>query len=204
MGPPMSADTTTSALARLARMLREQGGLMATLVAPDAGRTRSDSGAPIAPVAAPVNSGTSGENGPAQTVASGPRAQGRRHEYELLVETIYEGYLLHYGAPRVLAPPEADLGLLAGDRLYALGLARLVALGDTEAVAELADTITLSALAQAAGDHALAGAVWEAGARAVGWGSNAAHRRAKELAFAGSPDAFEAMRTSAVGVPASP
>ena len=54
MGPPMSADTTTSALARLARMLREQGGLMATLVAPDAGRTRSDSGAPIAPVAAPV------------------------------------------------------------------------------------------------------------------------------------------------------
>ena len=48
------------------------------------------------------------------------------------------------------APPEADLGLLAGDQLYAIGLARLVELGDTEAVGELADTITLSALAQAA------------------------------------------------------
>ena len=184
-------------------MLREQGGLMATLVAPDAGRTRSDSGAPIAPVAAPVTQGHPARTGPPRRLPRG-HAQGRRQEYELLVETIYEGYLLHYGAPRVLAPPEADLGLLAGDRLYALGLARLVALGDTEAVAELADTITPRALAQAAGDHALAGAVWEAGARAVGWGSSAAHRRAKELAFAGSPDAFEAMRTSAVGVPASP
>ena len=72
------------------------------------------------------------------------------------METIYEGYLLHYGAGRVVAPAEADLGLLAGDRLYALGLARLVALGDIAAVAELADTITLSALAQAAGEPELA------------------------------------------------
>ncbi|MGP0103034.1 MAG: hypothetical protein ACLPUT_15625 [Solirubrobacteraceae bacterium] len=180
----MSVDAGTSALVRLARLLREQGGLMATLVA--------------LPAPAP------GEDGPAQTVAAGPRARGAQAEYELLVETIYEGYLLHYGSPRVLAPPEADLGLLAGDRLYALGLARLVALGDTEAVAELADTITLSALAQAAGEEALAGAVWEAGARAVGWGSSLAHERAKELAFAGAPGAFEAMCTSAAGVPASP
>ena len=184
MDPPMSADTNTSALERLAQLLREQGGLMATLVA----------------AATPQP----GADGPAQTVAAGPRAQMARAEYELLVETIYEGYLLHYGAPRVLAPPEADLGLLAGDRLYALGLARLVALGDTEAVAELADTITLSALAQAAGEQALAEAVWQAGARAVGWGSGPAHERAKELTFAGAPDAFEAMRTSAGGVPASP
>jgi hypothetical protein len=181
----MSPDAeTSSALVRLAQLLREQGGLMATLVASEIPELGAD--------------------GPAQTVAAGPRAQAAREEYELLVETIYEGYLLHYGAPRVLAPPEADLGLLAGDRLYALGLARLVALGDTEAVAELADTITLAALAQAAGEQALAGVVWKAGARAVGWGSSPAHRRAKELAFAGSSDAFDAMRTSAVDVPASP
>ena len=173
-----------AALVRLAELLHEQGGLIATLVAADA----------------PAD----GEYGPAQTAASGPRAQGAREEYELLVETIYEGYLLHYDAPRVLAPPEADLGLLAGDRLYALGLARLVALGDTEAVAELADTITLSALSQATGEPALADAVWEAGARAVGWGSSPDHKRAKELAFAGAPEAIEAMRTSAAGVPASP
>jgi len=168
-----------SALERLADLLREQGGLMATLLAPGVL--------------------TSGARGPAQTAASGPRAQGRRAEYELLVETIYEGYLLHYDVPRVIASPEDDLGLLAGDRLYALGLARLVALGDTEAVAELADTITLSALAQAAGDPSLAGAVWEAGARAVGWGSGETHQRAKQLAFAGSPEALEAMRTSSAG-----
>ncbi len=99
---------------------------------------------------------------------------------------------------------EADLGLLAGDRLYALGLARLVALGDTEAVVELADTITLSALAQGAGAPELADAVWAAGARALGWGSSDAHRRAKDLTRAGDAEAIEAMRTSAMGLSASP
>jgi hypothetical protein len=185
----MSVDGGTSSLRRLAGLLREQGGLMATLVAAEAD----------------VPDGSASDTpGPAQTAAAGPRAERARDEYELLVETIYEGYLLHYGAGRVVAPAEADLGLLAGDRLYALGLARLVALGDTEAVAELADTITLSALAQAAGEPALAQAVWEAGARAVGWGSSDAHAHAKRLAFARAPEAIEAMRTSAAGVPASP
>lgn len=175
----MSGRGEVSALERLAALLREQGGLMATLLAAEGPARR--------------------EQGPAQAAAAGPRAQRAREEYELLVETIYEGYLLHYGSPRVLAPPEADLGLLAGDRLYALGLARLVALGDTAAVAELADTITLSALAQATGEPALADAVWAGGARAVGWGCGEAHRRAKRLAFAGAPEAIEAMRTSAAG-----
>ena len=95
--------------------------------------------------------------------------------------------------------PEEDLGLLAGDRLYALGLARLVRLGDVEAVAELADVITLSALAQASGGPELADAVWRAGARAVGWGSSPHHERAKALAVASAPEAIEAMRTSAAG-----
>jgi hypothetical protein len=192
----LSARDDGSALALLAELLREQGGLMATLLAPDAAAGGTADGA-REPARGAVS--VPRAQGPAQTAASGPRAQGRRAEYELLVETIYEGYLLHYGTPRVIAPPEADLGLLAGDRLYALGLARLVALGDTEAVAELADTITLSALAQAAGDPSLADTVWEAGARAVGWGSGEAHRRAKQLAFAGAPEAIEAMRTSACG-----
>ena len=78
-----------------------------------------------------------------------------------------------------------------------------MALGDTHAVAELADTITLSALAQGAGERALAEAVWAAGARAVGWGSSEEHRRAKELVFARAPEALEAMRTSAAAVAAS-
>jgi hypothetical protein len=179
----MSADGEAGALQRLVELLHEQGGLMATLVAADV----------------PDGEIRWAASGPAQTAASGPRASRASEEYELLVETIYEGYLLHYGVGRVVAPEEADLGLLAGDRLYALGLARLVALGDIEAVAELADTITLSALAQAAGEPALAEAVWEAGARAVGWGSGDAHAHAKRLAFARAPEAIEAMRTSAAG-----
>jgi hypothetical protein len=173
-------------LERLAALLREEGGLMGTLLPAD-----------------PRKEDPAVES-PARIAAAGPRAEGRREEYELLVEAIYEGYLLHYGTPRVVEPVEADLGLLAGDRLYAIGLSRLVALEDTAAVAELADTITLSALAQGAGRHALADAVWSAGARAVGWGSSGPHRRAKELVIAGAPEAIEAMRTSAAGVSESP
>jgi hypothetical protein len=175
------------ALARLRALLREEGGLIASLVDGDAGGDAGVSGA-----------------SPASVAAEGPRAEGRREEYELLVEAIYEGYLLHYGSPRVVRTPEADLRVLAGDRLYAIGLARLVDLGDTLAVAELADTISLSALAQGAGDGALAEAVWAAGARAVGWGGSEEHSRAKDLVAAGSAEAIEAMRTSAPGVPSPP
>jgi hypothetical protein len=174
-----------SALERLRALLRDGGGLLATLLGP---ASECDPEGPVAP---------------ASIAAAGPRAEGRREEYELLVEAIYEGYLLHYGRPRVLLDPDADLGLLAGDRLYAIGLARLIALGDTEAVAELADTITLSALAHGAGAPELAGAVWEAGARAVGWGASERHDRAKEMVLTGDPEALEAMRTSAGPVPAS-
>jgi hypothetical protein len=178
-GPP-------DALARLRALLRDEGGLIASLVGDGDG----------------VGDGEC--DSPASAAAQGPRAQGRREEYELLVEAIYEGYLLHYGAPRVVRTPEADLRVLAGDRLYAIGLARLVALGDTLAVAELADTITLSALAQGAGDEALAEAVWAAGARAVGWGRSEQHSRAKELVAGGSPEAIEAMRTSSLAMPSPP
>ncbi len=171
---------TVPVLTRLEALLREQGGLMANLL--------PRGGVPV---------GTHNGTGPAQIAASGPRTQAHREEYELLVEAIYEGYLLHYGSPRVVRPPEADLGLLAGDQLYALGLARLVALGDLAAVQELADVITLTALAQGEDREDLALAVWAAGARAVGWGSSDSHRHAKALVHARNPDALEAMRTAA-------
>jgi hypothetical protein len=198
-GPAMR----TAGLQRLCALLREGGGLMATLVAPDGlgvpdGHGAHDGYGGGAPQA------DGGGPSPATIAAGGPRAAGRREEYELLIEAIYEGYLLHYGAPRVVSVPEADLRLLAGDQLYAIGLERLVALGDTLAVAELADTITLSALAQGAGERELAEAVWAAGARAVGWGPSEHHSRAKDLMLARAPGAFEAMRTSAGGSPAAP
>ncbi len=83
---------------------------------------------------------------------------------------ILEGYRLHYDEPVVVRPDDADLALLLGDQLYALGLARLAELGDLEAVAELADVISLAAQAHSAADPDLAQAVWEAGAVSVGWG----------------------------------
>ena len=211
----MSASSSERSLQRLRALLLEEGGMMASLVGappdyPDdvdrlAGMAERGKSAPAdsGGITGMID-GTASTTGPAQLAASGPRAGGAREDYELVVEAIYEGYLLHYGTPRVLHVPEADLGLLAGDQLYAIGLARLVDLGDTEAVAELADMITLSALAQGAGEPQLADAVWTAGAHAVGWGSSDAHRHAKELAFAGSAEAIEAMRTSVAGLSASP
>jgi hypothetical protein len=167
-------------LERLRALLRDEGGLIATLLERDNGAAANALDA---------------RDSPAAVLAHAPRTSACPQEYELLVEAIYEGYLLHYGRPRVVRAEEADLSLLAGDRLYAIGLARLVALGDTFAVSELADTITLSALAQGVRDGALAEAVWAAGAHAVGWGPTDAHRRAKDLLLASDPEALDAMRT---------
>ena len=135
--------------------------------------------------------------GPAQLAATGPRARGREREYELLLDMILEGYRLHYAEPLVVRPDDPDLALLLGDQLYALGLSRLAALGDVEAVAELADVISLVAQAHSAGDPELARSVWEAGAVAVGWGPSEDHRRAKERARANHPDASDALLRAA-------
>lgn len=135
--------------------------------------------------------------GPAQLAAAGPRTQGQEREYELLVEMILEGYRLHYDSPVVVRPGDPDLALLLGDQLYALGLSRLAALGDLDAVAELADVISLAAQAHSAADRDLAEAVWEAGAVSVGWGPTEDHRRAKERARAQHPDACDALRQAA-------
>jgi hypothetical protein len=189
-------------LQRLRMLLLDEGGLVASLVSPSVAVDDRDGIRTAGGAIQDIAGDDERVGGPAQLAAAGPRAEGSREDYELLIETIYEGYLLHYGAPRVARTADDDLGLLAGDRLYALGLARLVALGDIAAVVELADTITLSALAQGAGEPELADAVWTAGARAIGWGSSEAHRRAKKLVLAGSSKAIEAMRTSAVGLAA--
>ncbi|MGH2913604.1 MAG: hypothetical protein ACRDMX_01315 [Solirubrobacteraceae bacterium] len=140
--------------------------------------------------------------GPPQLAASGPRAAERRAEYELLLEMILEGSLLHYGSPRVMRCDDPALALLLGDRLYALGLERLAAIGDMDAVAELADLISLLAQAQAAGDEPLAAAIWEAGAAAIGWGGGWQHEQAKTLARSGdgrAREALQAFRDAAVG-----
>ena len=142
--------------------------------------------------------------GPAQLAAAGPRARGRERDYELLLEMILEGYRLHYDAPVVVHTPDVDLALLLGDQLYALGLSRLAALGDLDAVAELADVISLAAQAHVASDRDLAGAVWQAGASSVGWGPSEAHTEAKARARAHDPGAAAALREAACAVRIDP
>ena len=70
----------------------------------------------------------------------------------LVVEAVREGYLLHYEEPRLLAGHDSDLALLAGDYLYAIGLDRLAARGDTAGIAVLADLISTCARLQAEGE----------------------------------------------------
>jgi hypothetical protein len=89
--------------------------------------------------------------------------------YALGIETIYEGYLLHYGRPRLFAPEDGDTALLLGDYLYAHGLVRIDEDGSVEAVNDLAELIAVCAYLHAeeiAGD----GAVWAATASLLGLG----------------------------------
>jgi hypothetical protein len=65
--------------------------------------------------------------------------------HALGLETVYEGYLAHYGRPRLFAPRDSDTALLLGDYLYAHGLVRIAASGDVAAVQELAELISLCA-----------------------------------------------------------
>jgi len=84
-----------------------------------------------------------------------------------VLEAVYEAYLLHYGESRLFRDMDDDLRLLAGDALYALGLARLAERGDLMAVAELSDLISRSAQAQAEGRGDAAEALWDASARVL-------------------------------------
>jgi len=134
---------------------------------------------------------------PPLLAAAGPRVAATSSEIELAVVAVHEGYRLHYDRRRALPIEDADLSLLAGDRLYALGLDRLASIGDLAAICELADVIALSAQAHAAGDEELARAAWQVGAIAVGWGSAAVTEDAKARARAGDPEATSALLAAA-------
>src|SRR3984885_4089220 len=179
--------------------LLQQGGTLAEAVSDHSSDNSSDHSGPAGGGSAPAQPA-----GAPQLAASGPRAEGRRGEYELLLEMILEGSLLHYGPGRVVQTRDHDLALLLGDQLYALGLSRLAALGDLGAVAELADVISLVAQAHAASDRELANAVWEAGAISVGWGSSDAHAEAKASARVHDAGAAAALRAAACAVRSEP
>jgi hypothetical protein len=133
--------TPADALSRLAAQLREEE-------------------TPISPhVVDPPSAATLG-----MLAAAGPRTAANPDEYALVVEAVHEGYLLHYGEPRLLAGHDPDLALLAGDYLYALGLDRLAALGDDRAVSILSDLISRCAQLHTEGDGARVPGLWEAAA----------------------------------------
>jgi hypothetical protein len=112
------------------------------------------------------------EAGPSLAPYAVERPGPQRFDAELrdrlfVLEAVYEGYLLHYGEPRLFGGMDPDLRLLAGDALYALGLARLAESGDLAAVAELSDLISRSAQVHAEGRGEAAEALWDASARAL-------------------------------------
>lgn len=100
--------------------------------------------------------------------AVGPRSAAQPGEYALVVEAVREGYLLHYGEPRLLRGHDDDLALLAGDYLYALGIERLATLGDAKAVAVLGELIGRCAQLHTEEREAEVPALWRAAALKVG------------------------------------
>jgi hypothetical protein len=122
---------------------------------------------PISPhVVDPAEAPTRGE-----LAASCPGAAAAPAEYALVVEAVREGYLLHYGEPRLLAGHDSDLALLAGDYLYALGLDRLAALGDTAAVTVLSDLISECARLHAEGEGKGIPDLWRKAAEEIAAGA---------------------------------
>jgi hypothetical protein len=71
--------------------------------------------------------------------------------FALGLESIYEGYLLHYGRPRLFEPADSDTAILLGDYLYAHGLVRVAAHGEVEVVADLAAPSSVPKAAEATG-----------------------------------------------------
>ena len=105
---------------------------------------------------------------PAETLIADRRNDSPASEVEsapslrvAAAEVVREGYLLHYGESRWYAVPDRDLALLAGDRMYAAGLAALAEEGDTTAVSALAALIAGCAEAHAVGESARADELWE-------------------------------------------
>jgi hypothetical protein len=126
MTQTVGAQDTIETLARLRALLAREGEAIAPVLG----------AAPAREVIGPL-------------VAACAAGRPEAAELALVLESILEGYLLHYGRTRLLETDDEDLRLLAGDHLYALGLSRLARLGDLDAVRALADLITLCARAHA-------------------------------------------------------
>jgi len=176
----VSDEQTNLALAAVAAQLSADGGLLAEALLGANGAEPPSGGPALGALA-----------------ASGPRSAGREQAIAVVVEAVYEGYLLHGGSSRLLDASDPDLNILAGDRLYALGLAQLAALGDLESVSQLADVIAICAQARALDDEALAAAGWQLGASAIGWGSSPFAEESKAIVANDPAAATQALEVAA-------
>ena len=116
--------------------------------------------------------------------------------HALGLETIYEGYLVHYGRSRVFAPADRDTALLLGDYLYAHGLVRIAEARDVGAVSDLAELISLCAQSRAAGRDG-DGPAWAATSASLGAGGLDLARRA--LRERGDSSILDAVARSVAG-----
>jgi hypothetical protein len=116
--------------------------------------------------------------------------------HALGLETIYEGYLVHYGRPRMFAPEDRDTALLLGDYLYAHGLVRIAETHEVGAVSDLAELISLCAQSRAVGRDG-DGQAWAATSASLGAGGLDLARRA--LRERGDSSILDAVARSVAG-----
>jgi hypothetical protein len=118
--------------------------------------------------------------------------------YAFGLETVYEGYLAHYGRPRLFRAASPDEALLLGDYLYAHGLVRVASLAEPVAVGDLAELLALCA--QLRGDGAPGdGAAWAATAALLGSTDPRLAEARAALRDAGDPEALAGLAAREAG-----
>jgi hypothetical protein len=119
-----------------------------------------------------------------------------REEHALGIETIYEGYLLHYGRPRLFTPATPEDALLLGDYLYAHGLVRIARSRDVVAVGDLAELISLCAQMHADGRD---GDGWAWAATVALLGDGELHDARAAFRLGGDPEPLAALARGIAG-----
>jgi hypothetical protein len=123
--------------------------------------------------------------------------------FALAIESIYEGYLLHYARPRLFAPADRDISVLLGDYLYAHGLVRLAEHGNVTAVADLAELISLCTQLRAQhADPEGDWPVWAATAALLGSADPSLEEARSELRLAADPEPLRRLAVAVAGADA--